>query len=452
MVVYAFGIGTPAGRAGADPGRPSELKRDEDGSVVISQLHEEVLEKLARATGGDYLRVDQRRGRSGADRAADRPHGEADDREPEPEHAGGALPVAARPGGRWRCWSTWRWGRSRRQAQASLPAAPFPPRRERREPAVRGSRAPTSSPPSSSSARSPCRRSPPCPGSRTCRPGPSAGCTTRGSGPSGRSTPAEAGKPKEAVGPADTALRLAPDDPPVQYDAGTAHLGAGHARKAVDAAREGGQGARRRSWRPRRTTTWATRGSRPATPPARRRPTSRRCAREPANQNAKYNLELALREEQKQKMGGQGQPGGLARQPLAEPGPLEPAGPGEQPAAEPASGQGSQQPSAAAAGAAAGPAGPAAEAGRGAGRPPAAVPQPAGHERPRGGLGALGGREPGAPAAPRSGGQAGAPAGREGEGLVRSSGSCLPPGCSWASPCPPPAAPRSRSRSPWSRR
>ena len=30
------------------------------------------------------------------------------------------------------------------------------------------------------------------------------------------------GKPREAVGPADTALRLAPDDPLVQYDAGTA--------------------------------------------------------------------------------------------------------------------------------------------------------------------------------------------------------------------------------------
>ncbi len=41
------------------------------------------------------------------------------------------------------------------------------------------------------------------------------------------------GKAKEAVDPADTALRLAPGDPLVGYDAGTAHLVAGDKRGAV---------------------------------------------------------------------------------------------------------------------------------------------------------------------------------------------------------------------------
>ena len=38
---------------------------------------------------------------------------------------------------------------------------------------------------------------------------------------------------KRAVGEADTALRLAPDDPVVQYDAGTVHLAAGDQREAA---------------------------------------------------------------------------------------------------------------------------------------------------------------------------------------------------------------------------
>jgi Ca-activated chloride channel family protein len=55
VVVFALGIGTPQGSP--IPIAGGEFKRDENGKVVITRLHEETLESLARATGGDYLRV-----------------------------------------------------------------------------------------------------------------------------------------------------------------------------------------------------------------------------------------------------------------------------------------------------------------------------------------------------------------------------------------------------------
>jgi Ca-activated chloride channel family protein len=57
VIVYALGVGTPQGTTVPIPGNPGEVKRDQDGGVVISKLNEETLEKLARATGGDYLRA-----------------------------------------------------------------------------------------------------------------------------------------------------------------------------------------------------------------------------------------------------------------------------------------------------------------------------------------------------------------------------------------------------------
>jgi Ca-activated chloride channel family protein len=57
VVVHAFGIGTPAGSPVPVPGAGGSFKRESDGSLVISRLHEEVLEGLARATGGSYIRV-----------------------------------------------------------------------------------------------------------------------------------------------------------------------------------------------------------------------------------------------------------------------------------------------------------------------------------------------------------------------------------------------------------
>jgi len=57
VVVHAFGVGTPNGSTVPVPGSRGSFKRESDGSLVISRLHEDVLEGLARATGGSYTRV-----------------------------------------------------------------------------------------------------------------------------------------------------------------------------------------------------------------------------------------------------------------------------------------------------------------------------------------------------------------------------------------------------------
>jgi Ca-activated chloride channel family protein len=55
VVVHAFGIGTPKGAPLPVPG--GGFKHDEEGNVVMSRLHEDVLENMTRATGGSYTRV-----------------------------------------------------------------------------------------------------------------------------------------------------------------------------------------------------------------------------------------------------------------------------------------------------------------------------------------------------------------------------------------------------------
>ena len=56
IVVHSLGVGTLEGGRIQIPGTP-EFKRDAEGNMVTSKLHEEVLEGLARGTGGGYLRV-----------------------------------------------------------------------------------------------------------------------------------------------------------------------------------------------------------------------------------------------------------------------------------------------------------------------------------------------------------------------------------------------------------
>lgn len=59
VVVHTLGVGTPDGAPVPIPGgRSGEYKTDSQGQVVVSRLHEETLERLARATGGVYLRTD----------------------------------------------------------------------------------------------------------------------------------------------------------------------------------------------------------------------------------------------------------------------------------------------------------------------------------------------------------------------------------------------------------
>lgn len=118
-----------------------------------------------------------------------------------------------------------------------------------------------------------------------------------------------AGEPREAVGPADTALRLAPNDPTVQYDAGTAHLRAGHARKAVGLLEKAAKGASAGLSVPAHYNLGNARlAAGDASGAVEAYKTVLRA--EPGNENAKYNLELALREEKKQKMGLSGRPAG----------------------------------------------------------------------------------------------------------------------------------------------
>lgn len=58
VVVHALGIGTPEGGYVPIPGSGNRsFKRQADGSLVVSKLHEETLESLCRATGGSYLRA-----------------------------------------------------------------------------------------------------------------------------------------------------------------------------------------------------------------------------------------------------------------------------------------------------------------------------------------------------------------------------------------------------------
>jgi Ca-activated chloride channel homolog len=58
IAVHAFGIGTPSGSPVPIPGTGNRsFKRQSDGSLVISRLHEDVLEQLARSTGGSYTRA-----------------------------------------------------------------------------------------------------------------------------------------------------------------------------------------------------------------------------------------------------------------------------------------------------------------------------------------------------------------------------------------------------------
>lgn len=107
------------------------------------------------------------------------------------------------------------------------------------------------------------------------------------------------GKPREAVGPADTALRLAPRDPLAGYNDGTAHLDAGDRRGAVPllekAAKQAG-----RSLAPAAQYNLgnARLGSGDAAGAVEAYKQALRLA--PHDPNAKYNLEVALRERDKE--------------------------------------------------------------------------------------------------------------------------------------------------------
>jgi Ca-activated chloride channel family protein len=60
VVVHTIGIGTAQGQPVPDfdrEGNRNGFKKDEAGSVVVSRLHEDTLEAIARGTGGTYTRL-----------------------------------------------------------------------------------------------------------------------------------------------------------------------------------------------------------------------------------------------------------------------------------------------------------------------------------------------------------------------------------------------------------
>jgi Ca-activated chloride channel homolog len=339
VAVFALGVGTVEGSPVPIPGRPAEVKRDADGNIVMSRLHEEELEKIARSTGGSYLRVTSaaadpkpilRRIDSMEKRTIESQSlSTLEERFQWPlglavlalmVHLGmGPFKALTSPALLSRPLPpplTGRGGRETKERQTEQQT--FPPlpvggggRGRERGP---GGEGPRRKPRETIIARAHILpvlllALPSLP-SLPWQPHLPVWAERWLYNPRERVEKAmEEKDPKKAVGPADTALRLAPNDPLVQYDAGTAHLGAGHARKAVDILEKAAKGAGK-DLSP--TAHYNLGNARLAAGDAAGAVEAYKqvLRAEPANQNAKFNLELALREEQKQKIGGQGTPKG----------------------------------------------------------------------------------------------------------------------------------------------
>lgn len=298
VAVFTFGVGTPQGAPVPIPGT-SEFKREEDGSVVMSQLHEEELEKLARSTGGTYQRV--------TSAAADPTPivRRIDSMEKRTIESQSLSTLEER--------FQWPLALAVVALLVHLGVGPF--RALARTSTDRHGPARTGKPRQVAVARASVfpvlllgwALLPSLPS--FLQPHLPEWAERWMYNPRERVEKAMTERPKAAVGPADTALRLAPDDPLVQYDAGTAHLAAGNARKAAAILEKAAKGAG-----PELSTAahYNLGNAKLAMGDASGAVQAYKqvLRAEPGNQNAKYNLEIALREEQKQKMGGQGSPQG----------------------------------------------------------------------------------------------------------------------------------------------
>jgi Ca-activated chloride channel family protein len=305
VVAYTLGIGTVDGAPVPIPGSAGETKRDADGNIVVTRLHPEVMEQLARATGGSYLGV--------ASAAADpAPLVRQIDRMEKRTFESQSLSTLAER-------FQWPLALAVLALLIHLARGPFAGAKTLTSPALLSR--PLPSPHTGRGGRKTVRS--------TVLPTlmlialPSLPFSWEPHWPDWmerwlynprerveRSLDAQKqGKPREAVEPADTALRLAPEDPLVQYDAGTARLGAGHGRRAVTPLEKAAKAASR-DLAP--AAHYNLGGARLAAGDAAGAAEAFKQALrlQPDNQDAKYNLELALREEQKQKMGGQGTPKG----------------------------------------------------------------------------------------------------------------------------------------------
>ncbi len=299
VVVYAFGVGTPGGAPVPIPGSPGETKRDSDGSPVTSRLHEDVLQKLARSTGGSYLRI--------ASAAADpAPVLRQIDRMEKRTIESQSLSTLEER-------FQWPLALAALALLLHLGVAPFATSRRT---------APLSRPLPSPERKAVLARSVILP-ALVLIAFPSLPIPWRPHLPEWAErwlyNPRERverslkmqkqGKPREAVDPADTALRLAPDDPLVQFDAGTARLGAGKGRQAVPPLEKAVKAAPR-ELAPAANYNLGNARLAAGDAAGAVEAYKQTLRLEPNHKDAKYNLELALREEQKQRMGGRGRPAG----------------------------------------------------------------------------------------------------------------------------------------------
>jgi Ca-activated chloride channel family protein len=303
VVAYTLGIGTVDGAPVPIPGSAGETKRDADGNIVVTRLHPEVMQQLARATGGSYLGV--------TSAAADpTPLVRQIDRMEKRTFESLSLSTLEER-------FQWPLALAVLALLIYLARGPFAEAKTR---TVRT--AGTTKTTRTAGRTAVVARSMALPALMLIAL-PSLPFSWEPHWPDWverwmynprerveRSLEAQKkGKPREAVGPADTALRLAPEDPLVQYDAGTARLGAGHGRQAVTPLEKAAKAAGREL---APAAHYNLGGARLAAGDAAGAAEAFKQALrlQPDNQDAKYNLELALREEQKQKMGGQGTPKG----------------------------------------------------------------------------------------------------------------------------------------------
>lgn len=118
----------------------------------------------------------------------------------------------------------------------------------------------------------------------------------------------EQGKPKEGVAPADTALRIAGDDPLVQYDAGTVHLAAGDERQATEILEKAAKAIESAAPELAPDAFYNLGNARLAAGDATQAVEAYKQAlrSEPGHADAKHNLELALRQQEKERRGASG--------------------------------------------------------------------------------------------------------------------------------------------------
>ncbi len=293
VVVHSVGVGTRAGKPLELPqpggaGAAVRYKRDQEGNVVVSRLREETLERLARATGGIYLRATG----AATDPAPLVARIEAMDR-----RSYGSERIQALE-------ERFQWPAAAAVAALVLHLSISPFRRRRNPPRIPlaplmllGLLAAT---PAAGGWPPWLERWLFNPAERTERAIESQ----------------EAGAAERALEPLETALRLAGDDPVARYNAGTGRLGAGHGDPAalLESAAESGAA----ELVPRARYNLGNARLAGGDPEGAVEAYQHALRHDPAFDDAKYNLELALRllEQRQRRAGGE---------PPSEPPPQDPS-------------------------------------------------------------------------------------------------------------------------------